>query len=89
MVRKYKEFLVDRMDPDSGILDKLFSKTFLTREEMQDIKFAGKTIQKKNRKLLQYITTNNKEWELVVILGNANQEHLANYLKADGGEFQK
>lgn len=87
MVQKHSKFLVEVMDPESGILDKLFSSKILTREEMQDIKLSGKTIQKKNRKLLQCITAKNKAWELVVILGNANQEHLAKYLKANGGEF--
>lgn len=88
MVTKHNQFLVERMDSDSGILDELFSMKILTREEMQDIKLACKTMQEKNRKLLHCITTKNKVQELVKVLENANQEHLAKYLKADGGEFR-
>ncbi len=84
--QKHRVFLVDRIDPDFGLLDKLLASMILTREAVHEIKLRDNTTEKKNRILLDYILENKKANELVSALRDSGQIHLVNYLNADGGK---
>jgi len=84
--QKHKEFLVDRIDPDFGLLDKLLANETLTREAVHRIKLKDNTTEDKNRILLDFIMKNKKAHEFVSALTDSGQTHLVNYLKTDGGK---
>src|SRR6218665_3727677 len=85
-IKKHREFLVDRIDPEFGLLDKLLANKILTREDVQKIKLNINTTCEKNRILLDIILKNKKANELVSALTDIGQFHLVNYLNADGGK---
>ena len=86
IIVKHRAFLVDRIDPDFGLLDKLLASRTLTREDAQKIKLNINTTCEKNRILLDLILNNRKANELVSALRDNGQTHLVNYLNADGGK---
>ena len=83
---KHREFLVDRIDPDFGLLDKLFARRALTKEAVHKIKLKDNTTEDKNRILLDFILKNKKANDLISALKDSGQNHLVNYLNADGGK---
>ena len=85
-LEKHREFLVDRIDPEFGLLDKLLSNMTLTRESVHKIKLRDNTAEDKNRILLDVILKNKKANELISALRDSGQIHLVNYLNADGGK---
>ena len=80
------EFLVDRMDPDFGLLDIMIASKDLTMAEFHQIR-SHPTIEDRNRKLLQCIIEKNKADNLTAALEKAKQMHLVNYLNSNGGEL--
>lgn len=85
-MEKHREFLVDRIDPEFGLLDKLLANMTLTRESVHKIKLRDNTAEDKNRILLDVILKNKKANELISALRDSGQIHLVNYLNADGGK---
>src|SRR6218665_2219640 len=85
-VEKHRRFLVDRIDPDFGLLDKLLASDTLTREDVHKIKLINNTTEDKNRILLDVILKDKKANDLVSALRDSGQPHLANYINADGGK---
>ena len=85
-IEKHREFLVDRIDPEFGLLDKLLASGALGREAFQEIKLNNNTACKKSRILLDFILNNKKANELVSALMDSGQTHLVNYLNTDGGK---
>ena len=57
-IEKHREFLVNRIDPEFGLLDKLLASGILSREEMQKIELIINTTCDKNRILLDFILNN-------------------------------
>lgn len=87
LIRKYMEFLVDRKDPDFGVLDVLIVSKDLTLREFHQIRSQPSTIGDRNRKLLHYVIEKNKPDMLIPALEKAKQKHLVNYLNSDGSKF--
>ena len=85
-IEKHREFLVARIDPEFGLLDKLLASGALRREELQKIKLSSNTTWDKNRILLDFILKNKKANEFISALRDSGQNHLVNYLNADGGK---
>lgn len=85
-IKKHREFLVDRIDPEFGLLDTLLANRILTRADVHKIKLRDNTIEDKNRVLLDFVLKNMKAKELISALTDSGQIHLANYLNADGGK---
>lgn len=85
-LEKHRAFLIDRIDPDFGLLDNLLASGVLTRAELQKIKLNINTTCDKNRILLDFVLKNKKANELVSALRDCGHIHLINYLNADGGK---
>ena len=77
---------MDRIDPDFGLLDKLLASGTLTREAVHKIKLNYNAAEDKNRRLLDLVVENKKANELLSALRDSGQNHLVNYLNADGGK---
>lgn len=86
-IAKYREYLTERIDPDT-LLDCLLSNRILYKREVDKVKSLP-AICDKNERLLDYIIEKDKEGEFINALRDAKQRHLANYLSNDGGKFHK
>ena len=84
MFDQHGSFFQERMDPDSGLLDKLLGNKTLSRIECDDIK-DHHPFYRRNARLLHYINGNNKYDSLIDALRDNRQTHLVNYLKGNGG----
>lgn len=84
---KHRDFLKGCIDTDK-MLDCLLAKAILSKEEVDEVKSRPSMCQK-NQKLLDYIIEKDNEDEFISTLGDANQQHVANYLLNDGGKFNK
>lgn len=85
MLDRHRSFLVDRLDPDFGILDDLLSSGYLTRPEMQRIK-SGQDSYERNEKLLDFVLRKSNFLEFLEALKSSNQNHLLNFISANGGK---
>lgn len=86
VIMRHMEFLVDRMDPDFGLLDIMIASKVVTISEFHQVR-SQPTIEDRNRKLLHCIIGKNKADNLTAALEKARQMHLVNYLNSDGGEL--
>lgn len=82
-IKKHRSLLVERIDPDFGLLDKLYSNETLSVKEMRSLKCKSDACER-NEKLLCYILKKNKTEELIAALRDNGQTHLVNYLTGDG-----
>src|SRR6218665_2269101 len=78
------KLLVERINPDFGILDKLLASKALSRVEIAEVKKLS-TPHEKNSRLLELVTENEKLKEFFNALKDTHQEHLVNYVTAKGG----
>lgn len=83
--RRHYEFVVDRMSPEFGLIDKLYTRRILTNEAKNRIKNSTDAVQMKTRELLTSITTPEAHETLVEVLKACDQAHLVKYLENDGG----
>lgn len=79
-----QEKLVDLMDTDFGLLDKLLSCETLTRREMNEIKEVRGRYDR-NKMLLEHIDRKGSYEQLKTALSETRQKHLVNYLDSNGG----
>lgn len=79
-------FLEDFIDPDSGLIEKLFSKGILDRREMKKIE-AKDTYFNRNSLILDKISEKRKIPELCTALRDTGQQHIANYLDHRGSKY--
>ena len=84
MFDQHRSFLQERMDPDSGLLDKLLANKTLSRIECNDIK-DHHPFDRRNDRLLHYISLKKKYNNLIDALRDNRQTHLVNYLIGNGG----
>ena len=84
MYDQHGEFLQERMDPDSGLLDKLLANKTLSNIECDDIK-DHHPFYRRNARLLDYISQKKKYDSLIGALKDTRQTHLVNYLVENGG----
>lgn len=77
-------FLIERLDPDFGLLDKLLANEGLTRSEVNVIK-AKETLEKKNSELLRIIAAKKIYSKFIDALRETRQTHLVYYLISNGG----
>src|SRR5688572_6712515 len=75
------------MDPDSGLLDKIFTNGIIDWREMEDVTSQSSSC-KRNSKLLDYILTKDQSHALIAALRDADQMHIVNYLTANGGKTE-
>lgn len=87
LLKKHMAFLMDRMDPDFGLLDAMIASKDLTMAEFHQIRSMPSTIEDRNRKLLECITEKNKSDKFTAALEKARQMHLVNYLNSDGSKL--
>lgn len=83
--RRHYEFVVDRMSPEFGLIDKLYMRKILTNETKNRIKNSTDAVQMKTRELLRSIDTPEEHEKLVEVLKASDQAHLVKYLENDGG----
>lgn len=84
LIPEIKKVLVERINPDFGILDNLLASKALSRSEFTKVtNLSGPDA--KNSLLLELATENEKLTELFNALKDTNQEHLVNYATAKGG----
>lgn len=79
-----KELLVELMDTEFGLLDKLLSCETLTRREMNDIK-GLRSRYDRNKMVLECIDRKGSYEQFKIALSDTKQRHLANYLDSNGG----
>lgn len=84
MFDQHESFLQERMDPDSGLLDKLLANKTLSKIEYDDIK-DHRPFYRRNARLLDYISQKQKYDSLIGALKDTRQTHLVNYLTGSGG----
>lgn len=82
---RHRIFLVERVDPDFGLIDQLRSTWTLTVEEANRIA-AAKTTEGRNRRLIDCLIKRRKTKEFILALRANGQIHLANYLNSNGGK---
>ena len=85
VIQQHREFLEERMDPDFGLLDKLFANGTISPREASCVKDKS-PFQERNSQLLDYIVQNHQQDRLFEALRNSGQTHIVNYLKANGGK---
>lgn len=85
MFDQHRGFLEERMDPDSGLLDKLLGNKTLSKIEYDKIKSHQYDFYERNARLLDYISQKNKYDSLIGALRDTRQTHLVNYLIGNGG----
>ena len=83
-MRNVRDLLVERMDSDFGLLDKLLGLSALTFPETGRIK-SEKSIFDRNDKLLELIFNKMKHRALLTALIETGQEHLFNLVRGNGG----
>lgn len=83
-IEQHREFLEERIDPDSGLLDKLLANGNLSRKEHSLIK-GKSSLYERNGLLLNYILEKQGGDSLIEALRNTEQTHIANYLNANAG----
>ena len=84
MFDQHASFLEERMDPDSGLLDKLFGNKTLSKMEYDDIK-DHHPFYRRNAWLLDYIEHKRKYDKFIGALKDTRQTHLVNYLIGNRG----
>ena len=84
MFDQHRSFLEERLDPNSGLLDKLLANKTLSKIEYDNIK-GRHLYYKRNGRLLDYIKKKKKYDSLIGALKDTGQTHLANYLIGNGG----
>lgn len=87
-ILRHKEFLIELMDPDFGLLDKLWADDDIEKRAFDTIKLGPSTIQDRCERLISHVLENNKVMELLSALESTNQVHLVNYINADGSKFK-
>lgn len=80
-----RSLLLDRINPDFDLLDILLRNEALDRKEYQEIK-SRPTSYDKNVLLLEIVTRKEKLREFFEALAGSRQEHLVNYVTANGGQ---
>src|SRR6218665_579410 len=84
MFHQHGSFLQERMDPDSGLLDKLLANKTLSKIEYDGIK-VHHLFYERNARLLDCISQKKKHDSLIDALRETRQNHLVNYLIGNGG----
>ena len=84
MFEEHGSFLEERIDPDSGLLDKLLAYKTLSKIEYDKIK-GHHLFYERNARLLDYISQKKKYDSLIGALRDSRQTHLVNYLIENGG----
>jgi len=84
MFDQHGRFLEERMDPDSGLLDKLLANKTLSKTEYDDIK-DHHPLYRRNTQLLDFIEQKKNYDSLISALRDTRQTHLINYLIGNGG----
>src|SRR5688572_3314911 len=79
-----RHLLVERMDPDFGLLDNLLQLRALTYQETGRIK-SEKSIFDRNDKLLELIFKKMKHQALMTALTETGQKHLFNLVTGNEG----
>lgn len=80
---RHREFLVEHIDPDFGILDKLIASEAVTERDNREIRILH-TFDQRNSKLLELIMEGNVYDSFLSALKKSNQNHIVNYLTSDG-----
>jgi|SRR6218665_985915 len=84
-IEQHRVFLEERMDSDSGLLDKLLANKTLSRKEHTVIKCKD-SMYDRNGLLLDYILEKRKGDSFIEALRSAEQTHVANYLNANASK---
>lgn len=87
-IDRHYGFIVDRMSPDFGLIDKLYASRVLTNEEKNEIE-EQKTVQQRNKSILKCLTAKRNQKTLIEALGQSAQKHLVKYLEYDGSKIFK
>ena len=82
-LRPLLPFLSRTIEVLYGLLEELISADVLNDEELDEVR-SEQTLFKKNKKLLQYITYDEKLLLFLKCLNENEQSHVANYIKLDG-----
>jgi len=86
LLRKHYALLVDGMDPDSGLLGRLFSFHIITAREMETIRVKS-TFYERNEQLVDKLVhqnVNDKNFQkFIEALENTGQEHISSILSSE------
>lgn len=73
------DFLVQNMEPEFGLLDRLLSYGLLSQTEFQNVRSTW-PVTVKNEAIVKYMLDKKRYPELLQILQETNQSHLVNFL---------
>ena len=80
-----KSALTNFVEPDYGLLDKLFSLEVLTRPELADVR-SERTVYRRNAALLDLLTSEVQCVNFLKALEQTHQEHIVNFIARNGGQ---
>jgi len=82
LIQTHYAHLSEKMDPDSGLLTRLYSKDVITHREMKNVE-AGKTFYDRNEELLSVMRRKSevKFREFVAMLRTTDMADLADVLE--------
>lgn len=72
-LRKWRETLLEKMNPDSGILERLLEEKILFEQEVDKIK-GKRTVRERNSKILEYVTRRKQLKEFLNAVEATDQE---------------
>ena len=82
---QHRQFLKERIDPDSGLLDIIRAKRTIDWIEMDAVTSQISSCER-NSKILDCILDSDQCEDLLTALRDADQMHIVNYLTANGGK---
>lgn len=85
-MERQRDKLIEIMDSEFGLLDKLLKSKSLTRSEIAKIN-AEATMSSRNEILLNHIFQKGKEQDLIAALLESGQKHVVNWIRGNGGKF--
>lgn len=85
IMEEHRDFLIERIEPDFGLLDKLRESKALSRIEIAEVR-AQQTSYKRNSTILDYISASDQCDNFILALKDTHQIHIANFLAANGSK---
>jgi hypothetical protein len=88
-MRHLRENLVNFIEPDFGLLDKLYTRRLITKRQFNEI-YLHKTAEKRNKQLLDIFTDHNADLDIsgfLESLRDTDQKHVACYIEKVGGQY--
>ena len=85
-IRNLKSQLSSIIEPDFGLLDQLLSLKVLTSRHYDDIRHERGAAYRRSEAVLDLLETDDQCNRFLIALQRTGQQHIFNYIKANGGQ---